>query len=41
LGASPHVALDVLDHDDGSVHHQAHGQHDREQRDSVDGETKI
>ena len=31
-----HVALDVLDHDDGVVDHDAHGQHQTEQRQIVD-----
>ncbi len=33
-----HVALDVLDDDDGVVHHQPGGEHDAEQRQRVDGE---
>ena len=34
------VALDVFHHDDGVIHHDAHREHDREQREQVDGETK-
>ncbi len=31
-----HVAVDVLDHDDGVVHHQSDRQHQRQQRQQVD-----
>ena len=34
--AERHVALDVLDHDDGVVDHDAHGQHETKQRQIVD-----
>ena len=35
-----HAAVDVLQHHDGVVHHQADGQHQRQQGDDVDGETQ-
>ena len=38
--ALSHVALDVLDDDDGVVHHQAGGQRDAEERQGVDGEAE-
>jgi hypothetical protein len=34
------VAVDVLQHDDGIVDHQADGQHQRQQRQRVDGEAE-
>jgi hypothetical protein len=34
------MALDVLDHDDGVVHHQPDGQHDGEQREQVQREAE-
>ena len=35
-----HVSLDVLDHDDCVVDHEAHREHDREQREQVDREAE-
>ena len=35
-----HAALDVLDHDDGVVHHDADGQHQAEQRQVVQREAQ-
>ncbi len=37
--ASLDIALDVLDHDDGVVHHDADGENEPEQRQRVDGKT--
>ena len=37
---SVNVALDVLHHHDRIVHHQAHREHDREQRQQVDRESR-
>jgi flagellar basal body rod protein FlgG len=34
------VAVDVLQHHDGVVHHQADGQHQRQQGEGVDGEAE-
>ena len=34
------MPLHVLHHHDGVVHHQAHGEHDRKQREQVDGEAR-